>query len=343
MAAPLVIRFGALGDMILTTPLLRALSERHGCPVDLLTRGAVTPTIFQNLPFVGEVRTIEHRNGPYLFNPDQWSVVRWLRTYRDSPAYLLETNPKSTWLCRKAGIRNLISALDVRRRVNEHTVDFQSRLGSYRSVGHREPFADYKRGTELRISEQERVETDEWMDELGCSGHTYVVFQVGNRKAARSPHQGAHMKEWPDERWIGVMRGVLETLRDARILMNGTENERALLERIARAAGDSRIIPIAGRCTLRRLFAVIERAHSMISVDTGPAHAAAALNCPLVVLFGKTDPRDNCPSSRSSPVLVVTGPADAPVRPGARAWAEFHSMGGIDVAHVLDAWRSGIV
>jgi len=45
-------------------------------------------------------------------------------------------------------------------------------------------------------------------------------------------------------------------------------------------------------------------------VDTGPAHAAAALNCPLVVLFGKANPRRFRPVSLASPVQVIQGFAD---------------------------------
>ena len=63
---------------------------------------------------------------------------------------------------------------------------------------------------------------------------------------------------------------------------------------------------------LRQLFALCTRAHSMISVDTGPAHAAAALDLPLVVLFGAEPQRLWLPRGpSSSPVLGVGGPPDS--------------------------------
>jgi heptosyltransferase-2/heptosyltransferase-3 len=60
---------------------------------------------------------------------------------------------------------------------------------------------------------------------------------------------------------------------------------------------------------LRRLLALGEIAHSMVSVDTGPAHLAAAGGCPLVVLYGDQSPQvwdRRSPNGR--PVLSLGGP-----------------------------------
>jgi len=60
---------------------------------------------------------------------------------------------------------------------------------------------------------------------------------------------------------------------------------------------------------LRPLFALCEIAHSMISADSGPAHSAAALGVPLLVLYGTQSPKVWLPrSSGGSPVIAVGGP-----------------------------------
>ena len=61
-----------------------------------------------------------------------------------------------------------------------------------------------------------------------------------------------------------------------------------------------------------RLLALCASAHSMISVDTGPAHAAAALGLPLVVMFGGQPQAQWLPrSSSGSPVIGIGGPPTA--------------------------------
>ncbi len=81
--------------------------------------------------------------------------------------------------------------------------------------------------------------------------------------------------------------------------------------------------------TVPRLLALIERADSMISVDTGPAHAAAALDCPLTVMFAHADQRWWRPLSRLGRVAVVGGER-----------AEASRLLDIGVPQVLKAWQA---
>jgi heptosyltransferase-2/heptosyltransferase-3 len=104
-----------------------------------------------------------------------------------------------------------------------------------------------------------------------------------------------------------------------------------MLEEIRAAAGRPRVV-VAG-IGLRELFALCDTAHSMISVDTGPAHAAAALSLPLVVLYGAETPRYWLPRTPSgSPVVAVGGPPLAtradqvPVEAVFEAWCGVESQ-----------------
>src|SRR5437763_1681329 len=89
--------------------------------------------------------------------------------------------------------------------------------------------------------------------------------------------------------------------------LRGAPRESLLLEWIAAAAALPAVV--AAELPLPRLLALCMRAHSMISVDSGPAHAAAALGLPLVVMFGAHSQRQWLPRSGcGSQVLGVGGP-----------------------------------
>ena len=107
------------------------------------------------------------------------------------------------------------------------------------------------------------------------------------------------------------------------------------MQEIVDAAGpapaDGRVVNIAAmRPTLQRLVALSALAHSMISVDTGPAHIAGAMDCPLVVLYGNAGWGRWKPRSPSGNVQVL----------GPRALTPGAEVMSIGVDEVLQAWRS---
>ena len=85
---------------------------------------------------------------------------------------------------------------------------------------------------------------------------------------------------------------------------------------------------LSNELPIPRLLPLIEQAHSMVSVDTGPAHAAAALGCPLVVMFGAASPEKWRP----------IGPGRIALLGGERGAAS--RVADIPVDRVVAAWRS---
>ncbi|MCS7017451.1 MAG: hypothetical protein NZM42_15220, partial [Gemmatales bacterium] len=96
-ARPLVVRFGALGDMVLIKPFIDRLAERYRGPVDLLGSGPWTRELLAGQPNVGEIRLIASRRRPYWISPEQWRLVEWLRA-RTGPVWFCDDTPKTRWL-----------------------------------------------------------------------------------------------------------------------------------------------------------------------------------------------------------------------------------------------------
>jgi heptosyltransferase-2/heptosyltransferase-3 len=141
------------------------------------------------------------------------------------------------------------------------------------------------------------------------------MVQPGNhrsmsRQRARWHRLSTDDKAWPIERWVELLHKLHARMPNALIVLRGSQEETPMLDRIQAAIGLEAVV-VAG-LGLRQLFAVCEAAHSMISVDTGPAHAAAALGLPLVVMYGAESQRYWLPRSPSgSPVIGVGGPPDS--------------------------------
>jgi heptosyltransferase-1 len=90
-------------------------------------------------------------------------------------------------------------------------------------------------------------------------------------------------KLWPEERWVELGRG----LRSPTVLPWGSEAERERAQRIADAIGGSVLPKALDLESLAKLFA---GARSVVGLDTGLTHLAAALGAPTVGIFCGSDP-----------------------------------------------------
>ncbi len=310
---PLVVRFGAMGDMVLLSVLLRALARRHGRPVDLLSSGAWTPALLAHDPHVRELHLLASRKRPYWLTPSQWSAVHWLRRHQ-GPVILCDADDASARLLQRAGVprERLLRAWDHRPTGEVHWADWWVQIaqrdppglpGPRQPLGFSPPELPSSATTlpdaqpAIHVPESWRHEAKPWMAKLGLEGPTLVLMQPGNKKTHRRGKLATAYsdKHWDAGHWGQVARGVAERLAHAPqglvIGVCGSAAETSVAEDVLQAAGplpaSVRIVNLAReQLSLSRLAVLAERAHSMVTVDTGPAHLAAALDCPLVVLYG---------------------------------------------------------
>lgn len=93
-------------------------------------------------------------------------------------------------------------------------------------------------------------------------------------------------KHWPDDHWCQLTASLDRGM--AILLPWGNEIERRRAEKIAAVAPES--VKVLEKTSLARLAHILAAARAVVTVDTGPAHLAAALNVPALCLYGPTDP-----------------------------------------------------
>ena len=112
---------------------------------------------------------------------------------------------------------------------------------------------------------------------------------------------------WPTKRWSPVRYASLSDLLaqrlKCRVILTGTETDS---ETLAEIAGQSQtpVVVAAGAFSFRQLAALIARASVLVSGDTGPMHAAAAVGTPYVALFGPTMPERHVPLGRAGKIIA---------------------------------------
>jgi len=295
----LVIKLRYIGDVLLATPVLRALRERFpgACLAMAVLRG--TEDVLKGNPDLTEVLVVE-RGGLAA----QFRFLQSLRRKRFDCVIDLTDGDRSAILSRFSGApvriglneehrwRGLLyttvvqSRPDVRHRL-ERNLETVRPLGIEPKAG---PLV-------LRIPLEDEAEAARLLDnlageKLSVGVKPLVMLQPGARY---------WFKAWPAERFA-ELAGRLAARYGCRILVGGDAKERELAETI-RGGVRTPVVLLAGRLTLLQYAAVLKRCALFVGNDNGPMHMAAALGIPVVALFGPSDPAEWGPRGGRAEVL----------------------------------------
>ncbi len=333
-----MVRCGAFGDMVLLTALIRDLHAQFQQPIDLLSSGSWTEPLLAGQPGVGEIICLRSRKTPYWLSREQRAAVRRLRARPPGPTWVCDADAAIDGLLARAGI-GAAWRVEVREHPllpDEHATEQWRRLARVLPPA----WADRplpgtvtgRVGCELTVGDRQHADLDAWLRNRGIADRPLQLVQIGNKRTMRrGPRRLAvNHKYWPPERWAEVLRHVRRARPEHALVLLGTGPEFELNASVIALAGVDGVYNVADDLPIPRLLALLARGRSLITVDSGPAHAAAAVGCPLVVLFGRALPSLYRPwGAPGAPVAVLTG-----------AMGGEPSMLGIAPEAVIAAWES---
>jgi lipopolysaccharide heptosyltransferase II len=294
----LCVRLDAMGDVLMTTPALRAL--RESLPdrrVTLLTSpsGAEAAAL---VPWVDEVIVYEapwlKATAPRSLPGPDFAMIDRLRLARFDAAAIFTVysqNPLPTaMLCYLAGIpRRLAHCREnpyqlltdwvadpepeklVRHEVRRQ-LDLVSAIGCHA--------ADERMA--VRIPGRARRRVEEWLEEQGLDrGRPWVVIHPGSTAPSR---------RYPPESYTEVARELV-LVHGVPVVFTGGAAERGEIERIRLGMAGAPSLCLAGELDLGELAALISGAPLLVSNNTGPVHVAASVGTPVVDLYALTNPQ----------------------------------------------------
>ena len=301
----LLVRVDLLGDTVLTTPAIAAL--RRGYPkaqIDILSQQSTADVLAGE----SEIAHIIPFNPQALRQKGGWRTgLRLLRRLRKAhyDIAVSVSGDLGSILTRLSGARRTVGYVGeaypymltdpvpgkrytVAQHETRYVLTLAEAAGGIVEAGDARP--------RLRVRKREAQEMSTM---LGLAR-----ARLGRRGPVIAMHAGARngqAKRWPTGHFAALADQLAEEM-DALVVVTGAPNEAPLAHSIAEQASRP-LLNVSGQTTLPQLIALLAASDVLVTGDSGPMHIACAVDTPVVVMHGPTDPTLSGPSAPDAIVL----------------------------------------
>ena len=295
----LVIKIGALGDIILAIPSLRMIRKKYPKGfIAVLVDSTLTACLAQ-CPYIDEIIPFKRKDKTNRIQQMR-IIVKKLRQYSFDVSVDFQNTMKTHGMAFLAGIP---SRYGYRRGMCGTLLTHG--VGSFRDplppVQHQFRILSLLGISELdeRLELWPQEEDYQYIDTIFNS--TWVSPDQKKVGLVLSASWRWQTKKWPIDYFVSLSEKLIRDLGCVIILI-GDEQCREERDQL-RARIKSQIVDMIGRTTIMQLAALMSRINCVVSSDTAPLHVASAMNTKIVSLFGPTDPRRHMPPGAHHKVL----------------------------------------
>lgn len=276
-----------VGDVVLITPLVRALRKQYpNGTIGVLVR-PYTADVLRNNPYIDHI-LLDDPLGEDAGTAGFARQVRRIRRHRFDTALMPLPSSRHAWLCFLAGIparlatsRKLYNRLTFTRCIRRNTASNLRHEADYcLDLARRIGVPDDGLHTEMFLREEEIAAAKQLLGQ--------GVF-VGIHASS-----GGSAPNWAANRYAELGKEILQVSPDIRLVLTGGPGDATLADAFA-SLPSARVVNLMGTLSMRQTAAAISRLCVFVSASTGPMHIAAALRVPTVSLF--------CPLPACSPTL----------------------------------------
>lgn len=267
----LVIKLGALGDVVIATPIIRRIQAHHrDADLWVLTSPAYAELFaaWQGI----HVKTIERHGLKNLVR-----AIAWIRSMRFDRIYDLQSNDRTSVIMALSGAKVRVGNHPrfpythhpgYTYRGEEHIFDRMNRVLESAGVPPARP------EPHIPVSDPSRKKVLAWLESKGLLGKDYVVM-----------HAGAS-RRWETKRWPYYAE-LAERLHGQgfNIVWVGGDDDAETNRVLASRTG----VDATGRFTIPELVELGRHARFAVTNDSGPMHALSASGIPVFAFFGPTD------------------------------------------------------
>lgn len=268
----LIIRCGALGDLVYSTSVIDALRFEYGN--DVVIDFVTTPMcakLFENDKRVHQSFLLKHKKIPIFFSSQKKEIIKASK-YKpydilinfemgkqfQSLTQKIVAKKKIGWFCENIHITKT-HMVEICKEFYASAVSKENLEKSYPKVC----------GADFAIIKEKFNLPEE-----------YIVISPSN---SHNKKKSLNYRAWPHKNWRELLSLVPNNVT---LVMIGAKSEEAFFEPLKPYR--SNVIDLVGHINIPAMISVVENAKALIVTDTGTAHIASAVNTPVFCLIGPT-------------------------------------------------------
>ncbi len=284
-----IVKLGAMGDALRTTPLARAIKKRWpAARLTWVTDEAGFP-LLRGSPSVDELFPLDFR-ASLLLEPRRFDYLYCLDKAPEALAFSARLSART----RKGFVMGPLGEV----RAADEDADFPLLLGLSDDLKFRRNDKTYQEIVfgacgfpydgeeyELFLSEEDRRWAEERLADLGAPpGRRRIGLNTGCGAVFRT-------KRWTREGFLRLA-ALLDEGLGARVILLGGPGEREFNEGLRKELGETAVVDVGHDNPVKRFAALVSHLDAVVSGDTLAMHLSVALGVPVVALFGATCPQE---------------------------------------------------
>lgn len=291
----LIIKSGAIGDVLMTTPFLRALRKRFpNSEIDYIV-GKESAKVLEDNRNISNLISVksEHFHSLNLLN--KIALLNKIRTKKYDVCFILD----KSWLANcfifltRIPIRigfdrfgeGFTNKYNVQYAELKHEIKYYLELAYF--VGAKE---EKNKNMELNLTNEDKKFAEEFQRKNKAKRVIGIASGGG-----KNPGIGIDATRiWPEEKFVEL----INKLEGHSIILFGGAQDKELCDRILNKMNENikkDTINLAGQTSIKETAALMQKCECVITNDAGPMHIASAVNKKVISIFGPTHPLRKAP------------------------------------------------
>ena len=263
----LVIRFSSIGDIVLTSPVVRCIKQQlPACELHFLTKSSYASIVHSN-PFIDQVHTL---------NDSTKNLIQTLRSENFDVVIDLHKNLRTSRIKKALGVKSYaFPKLNIEKWL---LVNFKRKsmpelhvVDRYFEAVKALNITNDQQGIDFFIPKEDEVNIAET---YGLN--TYLAVAIGAQFAT---------KRLPEHKLLEILSQINQPI----VLLGGKEDQ-ALGERLKINLVNKTVLNLCGELSLTQSASLVKQSSALLTHDTGLMHIASAFNVPIISVWGNTVP-----------------------------------------------------